>query len=116
MGLSTRAGQARTALVKLGNQQLAELAGVNYAGHLVTNQRWQKRQSRDRQHGCNLLYKKIEASPKHPNKQKQTRGYSRAQRLGLAVRNRAPSSQPAVRNRALPLHLAVRNRAFIFLG
>ena len=46
----------------------------------------------------------------------QTRGYSRAQRLGLAVRNRAPSSQPAVRNRALPLHLAVRNRAFIFLG
>ena len=46
----------------------------------------------------------------------QTRGYSRAQRLGLAVRNRAPSSQPAVRNRALPLHLAVRNRASIFLG
>ena len=45
--------------------------------------------------------------------------------LGLAVRNRAPSSQPAVRNRApfaqptvrnraLPLHLAMRNRAAIF--
>ena len=30
----------------------------------------------------------------------QARGYSRAQGLGLAVRNRAPSSQPAVRNRA----------------
>ena len=68
--------------------------------------------------------------------QGQTRGYSRAQGLGLAVRNRAPSSQPAVRNRApssqpavrnrapssqlavrnraLPLHLAMRNRAAIF--
>ena len=57
--------------------------------------------------------------------QYQTRGYSRAQGLGLAVRNRAPSSQPAVRNRApfsqpavrnraLPLHLAMRNRAAIF--
>ena len=44
----------------------------------------------------------------------QTRGYSRAQGLGLAVRNHAPSSQPAVRNRALPLHLAVRNRPAIF--
>ena len=54
----------------------------------------------------------------------QTRGYSHAQGLGLAVRNRAPSSQPAVRNsapssqpavrnRALPLHLAMRNRAAI---
>ena len=48
--------------------------------------------------------------------QGQTRGYSRAQRLGLAVRNRASSSQPAMRNRALPLHPAVRNRASIFLG
>ena len=44
----------------------------------------------------------------------QTRGYSRAQGLGLAVRNYAPTSQPAMRNCALPLHLAVRNRTAIF--
>ena len=59
------------------------------------------------------------------DRREQTRGYSRAQGLGLAVRNRAPSSQPAVRNRApfsqpavrncaLPLHLAMGNRAAIF--
>ena len=44
----------------------------------------------------------------------ETCGYSRAQGLCLAVRNRAPSSQPAGRNRALPLHIAVRNHEAIF--
>ena len=64
MRLSTCARQARTALLKLGNQQQAELAGVNYASHFVTNQRW---------HSANIVIdnmaaiystKKIIASPK----------------------------------------------------
>ena len=50
-------------------------------------------------------------------KRDHARGYSRALGLGLAVRNRAPSSHLAVCNRALPLDLAVRNRApSFFIG
>ena len=39
------------------------------------------------------------------------RAQTRAQGLGLAVHNCAPSSHPAVHNHVLPLDLAVHNRA-----